>query len=76
MKGLLYLCDGMKYSQGEYELNKEEYDNICKRSCAFIQETGLRHAPWITTITTEGVAQGEYAGMTQSQVRLNDLFAI
>ena len=64
------------WSENEYELNKEEYDKICKRSNAFIQETGLRHAPWITMITTEGVAQGKYAGMIQSQVKLDDLFAI
>ena len=72
---IVNVCE-VKYSQGEYELNKEEYDKICKRSNAFIQETGLRHASWITMITTEGVAQGKYSGMIQSQVKLDDLFAI
>ena len=72
---IVNVCE-VKYSQGEYELNKEEYDKICKRSSAFIRETGLRHAPWITMITTEGVASGKYAGMIQSQVKLDDLFTI
>ena len=69
------ICE-VKYSQDEYNLNKEEYDKICKRKNAFIQETGLRHTPWITMITTEGVAQGKYSEMIQSQVRLDELFEI
>jgi hypothetical protein len=69
------ICE-VKYSQDEYNLNKEEYDKICKRKNAFIQETGLRHAPWITMITTEGVAQGKYSEMIQSQVILDELFEI
>ena len=72
---IVNVCE-VKYSHGEYELKKDEYDKICKRSNAFIQETGLRHAPWITMITTAGVAQGKYTGMIQSQVKLDDLFAI
>ena len=72
---IVNVCE-VKYSQGEYELNKEEYDKICKRSNTFIQETGLRHAPWMTMITTEGVAHGKYEGMIQSQVKLDDLFTL
>ena len=72
---IVNICE-VKYSQDEYVLNKEEYDKICKRKNAFIQETGLRHTPWITMITTEGVAQGKYSEMIQSQVRLYELFEI
>ena len=72
---IVNVCE-VKYSHGEYELKEDEYGKICKRSNAFIQETGLRHAPWITMITTAGVAQGKYTGMIQSQVKLDDLFAI
>ena len=72
---IVNICE-VKYSQDEYNLNKEEYDKICKRKNVFIQETGLRHAPWITMITTEGVAQGKYSEMIQSQVRLDELFEI
>ena len=72
---IVNICE-VKYSQDEYLLNKEEYDKICKRKNVFIQETGLRHTPWITMITTEGVAQGKYSEMIQSQVRLDELFEI
>lgn len=34
----------------------------------------LRHTPWLTMITTEGIAKGKYAEMIQSQVTLEDLF--
>jgi len=72
---IVNICE-VKYSQDEYNLNKEEYDKICKRKNVFIRETGLRHTPWITMITTEGVAQGKYSEMIQSQVRLDELFEI
>ncbi|MBR3080457.1 MAG: AAA family ATPase [Prevotella sp.] len=72
---IVNICE-VKYSQSEYELNKEEYDKIQKRCRTFIQETGLRHAPWITMITTDGAAKGKYSGMIQSQVTLDDLFGI
>ena len=72
---IVNVCE-VKYSQGEYELSKDEYDKICRRKEAFIKETRLRHAAWITVITTEGVAEGQYSGMIQSQVKLDDLFAV
>ena len=72
---IVNICE-VKYCQNEYYLDKEEYDKICKRKNAFIQETGLRHTPWLTMITTEGIAQGKYSEMVQSQVRLDDLFII
>lgn len=72
---IVNICE-VKYSQDEYELDKEEYDKICKRRNTFILETGLRHTPWLTMITIEGVAHGKYSEMIQSQVRLDDLFVI
>lgn len=70
---IVNICE-VKYSQDEYHIDKEEYDKICKRKNAFMQETGLRHTPWLTMITTEGIARGKYTEMIQSQVRLDDLF--
>jgi hypothetical protein len=66
----------VKYSQGLYELDKDEYDKLCKRRNAFIQETGLRHTPWLTMITTEGMTQGKYTEMVQGQVVQDHLFEI
>ncbi len=72
---IVNVCE-VKYCQEAYELDKEEYERICKRKNAFIQETGLRHTPWVTMITTEGMARGKYSQMIQSQTRLDDLFSI
>ena len=70
---IVNVCE-VKYSQDEYELDKEEYERINRRRNTFIKETGLRHASWLTMITTEGLAKGMYSGMIQSVVTLNDLF--
>lgn len=56
------------------ELDKDEYDKIIRRRNTFIKETGLRHASWLTMITTAGLAKGMYSEMIQSQVVLDDLF--
>lgn len=70
---IVNICE-VKYSQGDYLLDKKEYDKICKRKNTFILETGIRHTPWLTMITTDGLARGMYEGMIQSQITLNDLF--
>lgn len=70
---IVNVCE-VKHSQGEYELSKEEYEKINRRRNTFINETGLRHASWLTMITTEGLAKGMYSEMIQSQVILDDLF--
>lgn len=70
---IVNVCE-VKYSQDEYELDKEEYEKINRRRNTFIKETGLHHASWLTMITTEGLAKGMYSGMIQSVVTLNDLF--
>lgn len=72
---IVNICE-VKYSQDEYNLDKEEYEKICKRKNAFIQETGIRHTPWLTMITTEGIARGKYTEMIQSQVGIDALFDI
>ena len=70
---IVNVCE-VKYSQDEYELDKEEYERINRRRNTFIKETGLRHASWLTMITTEGLAKGMYSGMIQNVVTLDDLF--
>lgn len=70
---IVHICE-VKYSQEEYQLDKEEYEKISRRKNAFIQETGLRHTAWLTMITAEGLAHGKYSEMFQSQVCLDDLF--
>ena len=67
------VCE-VKYSQDEYELDKDEYEKINRRRNTFIKETRLRHASWLTMITTEGLSKGMYSEMIQNQVTLDDLF--
>lgn len=71
---IVHICE-VKYCHDEYELNKEEYDKINKRKSTFIKETGLRHTPWLTLITTEGLAPGKYSDMIQSVVSQDALFS-
>ena len=71
---IVNVCE-VKYCQDEYELDKEEYEKINRRRTTFINETGLRHASWLTMITTEGLKKGMYSYMIQSQVTMDDLFA-
>ena len=70
---IVNICE-VKYSQSPYELAKEEFDKIQNRKNTFVKETGLKHTPWITLITTEGIAPGKYSQMVQSVVVLDDLF--
>ena len=70
---IVNICE-VKHSQEPYELNKEEYDKIVNRRSAFVRETGLRHTPWLTMITTEGLSRGKYSEMVQSLLTLDDLF--
>lgn len=70
---IVNICE-VKYSQDTYELDKEEYEKMCYRRKAFIQETGLKHTPWLTLITTEGIAKGKYTEMIQRLIILDDLF--
>lgn len=72
---IVNVCE-VKYSQSEYELNKEEYEKISKRAATFIKETNLSYTPWLTLITTVGLAKGKYSGMIQSVVTLDNLFAV
>ena len=70
---IVNICE-VKYSNDEYNLDKEEYTKLSRRLSTFVNETGLRHAPWLTMITTEGLAPGKYTGMIQSVIMLDDLF--
>ena len=71
---IVNICE-VKYSQSEYELDKDEYEKIYKRMNTFVKETGIRHAPWLTLITTEGVAKGKYSDMIPCKITLDDLFS-
>lgn len=70
---IVNLCE-IKYSQTPYSIDKDEYGKLLNRCKAFSEETGLRHATWLTMITSEGLANGMYSSVAQSSVKLDDLF--
>lgn len=71
---IVNVCE-VKFCQEEYELGRDEYNKIVNRKSAFIRETGLKHTPWVTMITTNGLAKGRYSEMVQAIVTLDDLFS-
>ena len=70
---IVNLCE-IKYSQETYTLSKDEYKKMLNRKSSFINETGLKHAPWITMITSSGLAKGIYSDVIQGVVCQDDLF--
>lgn len=70
---IVNVCE-VKFSQDQYVLGKEEYEKIIRLKNTFVEETGIRHTPWLTIITTEGLAKGQYAAAIPSQLTLDDLF--
>lgn len=70
---IVNVCE-IKYSTDEYQLSKEEYERINRRRNTFIEETGVRHASWLTMIATEGLAKGPYSVMIQNVITMDELF--
>ena len=48
---------------------------LANKKAVFKRETGTRKGVHVTLVTTEGVSPGKHAGIVQSQVVLDDLFA-
>jgi hypothetical protein len=72
---IINLCE-MKYSKDEYTITKEYNDILRKRYALFTDETKTRKTVHTTMITTFGVKHNMYWGNIQSEVILDDLFAI
>ena len=72
--GIVNLCE-MKYTDGEYVLDKEELDRIIARREAFRTVCGGKKSIHVTLITANGLFHNKYSGNIQSEVTLADLFA-
>ena len=70
---IINLCE-MKYSTEEFLIDKNYDLQLRNKVGAFRQETKTRKAVHLTLITTYGIKQNEYAGMIQSEVKMDDLF--
>ena len=67
------LCE-MKFSLGEYSIEKEYDEKIRKRIEAFRKASKTKKAVQIVFVTTYGVESNPYSSIVQKQVTLDDLF--
>ena len=65
----------MKFSQSEFVIDKAYEQVLRNRLAVFAAETGTRKAPHLTMVTTCGVVRNQYAGIVQSEIVGDDLFA-
>ena len=70
---MINLCE-IKYSEGDYILDKEEAEKIRKRRTTFVEQTGTRCGILPTLITANGASQNSYVADMAFQLTLNDLF--
>ena len=70
---VINLCE-MKYSDKEYNIDKDYNEILRKRKATFIEECKIRKTVHTTMITTFGVNRNTYWGNVQSEVTLEDLF--
>ncbi|MDO4962037.1 MAG: ATP-binding protein [Eubacteriales bacterium] len=67
------LCE-MKYSLGEYVINKEYDMNLRNKLEAFRIATNCKKTLQLLMITTYGVKPNKYSGLLTNQITLDDLF--
>ena len=72
--GIANLCE-MKYSKGEYAIEKDEAIKIRNRVEAFRKVIGEKRTIHVTIITANGLNHNCYWNDIQSEVTLDDLFA-
>ena len=70
---IINLCE-MKFSNTEFEIEKEYQQNLLNKIEAFRKTTGTRKTLQLTFITTFGVKKNMYSSRIQRQVILDDLF--
>ena len=71
---IINMCE-IKYSAGQYALDKEEDMKIRNRMVDFQQETATRCAVVPIIVTTFGLKANAYSGGIQAEVLLDDLFS-
>lgn len=69
------ICE-MKYANTEFAIDKKYEESLRNKREAFLTEEKSRKAVHITMVTTYGVKKNEYSGIVQSEVRMDDLFAM
>ena len=70
---VMTICE-VKYSKGDYLLNKSEYEKILNRISSFSEEQKGRKAIQPVLITTFKLKQNEYSDIFQRTLSIDDLF--
>jgi hypothetical protein len=73
--GVINLCE-MKFTQHPYTITKDDDAALLRKRQAFASETRTKKALHMTMVTTYGLTQSGYRGAVQSEVTMDDLFAI
>ena len=69
--GIIDICE-IKYSDTEYRLTQEEYFKIIDRMETFKRVTGTQKTVHPVLVTVFGTNRGEYSGMIDFKIMLND----
>ncbi len=64
----------MKFSQGEFSIDKDYDEKLRNKIVAITEGTGRKRNPQMTLITTYGLKNGLYSGRFQKTVKMDDLF--
>ena len=72
--GIVNVCE-MKYTAGEYVIDKAADQALRDKLLVFAEETGTAKALHLTLVTVDGVARNTYWGLVQSEITAADLFA-
>ena len=70
---VINLCE-MKFAKDEYEVSRDDEENLRHKVSAFQKHTKTRKALHLTMVTTYGVKHNIYSDIAQSHVTLNHLF--
>ena len=72
--GVVNVCE-IKFSAGEFAITADYAKTLRNMLAVFKEEAAGRKSVHLTFVTAHGLRRNEYAGMAQSQVVLDDLFA-
>ena len=72
--GVINLCE-MKYTDGTFELDKNEYEKLMNRLGSFQKEVKPKKAIHMTLVSVSGLADGKYTSVFQNVITGEQLFA-
>jgi len=70
---IINLCE-VKFSSGQYQIDKKDYESIRNKKTAFAHSTRTRKYIQTTMITTFGLKKNNYSAEIVSEVTLDDFF--